>query len=287
MQLTAITDEISQDFEHALDVLAEYGARAAELRGLWNVNIADLTREDVRRAKRALSERAMRVACLATPFFKCDLDDAAPAVAGRMHLARPRGMDEQMAMLRRCCELAHAFDTDLIRVFTFWRRGAYTPDIEDRIVAAFDEPLRLAEREQVTLALENEHACYVGTGAEAARVLERLPSPNLRACWDPGNAYSAGETPYPDGYEAVRARVAHVHIKDGVMQPEGEGPRWCVVGEGDIDYPGHFAALARDGYAGFISLETHYIPAGGTPEDGSRPCLAALRRLIEANQPNA
>ena len=41
-----------------------------------------------------------------------------------------------------------------------------------------------------------------------------------------------------------------------------------------------FDALRRDGYIGWISLETHYIPAGGTPEEGSRACLAALRELI-------
>ena len=47
MKLSVITDEISQDFEHALDVMAEYGVTGAELRGLWSVNIADLSANDV------------------------------------------------------------------------------------------------------------------------------------------------------------------------------------------------------------------------------------------------
>src|SRR5437764_12115684 len=90
MQLAAITDEISQDFEHALDVLQEYGAEGAELRGLWGVNIADLTDEQADRAKKALAARGLTVPALSTPFFKCDLEMAAPKVgeaAGRMHLA--------------------------------------------------------------------------------------------------------------------------------------------------------------------------------------------------------
>jgi hypothetical protein len=45
MRPAAITDEISQDFEHALGVLLEYGVRDAELRGLWGTNILDLTPE--------------------------------------------------------------------------------------------------------------------------------------------------------------------------------------------------------------------------------------------------
>jgi sugar phosphate isomerase/epimerase len=293
MQLTAITDEISQDFEHALDVLAEYGATAAELRGLWGVNIADLTDEQAERARHALAQRGMRVAALSTPFFKCDLEMSAPnagEAAGRMHLAAPRGLPEQMDMLRRLVYLAHFFDTTLLRVFSFWRKAALSPQLEETIVAAFDEPVRIAAGEGLVLGLENEHACYIGTGAEAARIASAVNSPHFKIVWDPGNAFHAGETPFPDGYEAVKPWIAHVHIKDAVVvetADHGPQPKWCVVGEGVIDYAGQFAALKRDGYAGFVSLETHYVPdAGtgpggkGTPEDGSRPCLDALRRLI-------
>src|SRR4051794_41031273 len=105
MKLAAITDEISQDFEYALDVLVEYGAKGAELRGLWGVNIADLTDEQAERARKALTDRGLAVAALSTPFFKCDLEMTAPNVgeaAGRMHLATPRGLPQQMDMLRRC-----------------------------------------------------------------------------------------------------------------------------------------------------------------------------------------
>ncbi len=294
MQLAAITDEISQDFEHALDVLVEYGAVGAELRGLWGVNIADLTDEQAARAKTALVDRGLRVAALSTPFFKCDLEMNAPIegeAAGRMHLATPRGLPEQMDMLRRCIELAHLFDTSLIRVFSFWRKAALTAELEEQIVSAFEDPVAIAAKEGVVLGLENEHACYIGTGAEAARIAAAVNSPNFKIVWDPGNAFYAGEKPFPDGYEAVKPWFSHVHIKDAVTvqtADHGPQPKWCVVGEGEIDYARHFEALKRDGYTGYISLETHYVPekgAGpggkGTPEEGSRPCLAALRRFIQ------
>ena len=295
MHLAAITDEISQDFEHALDVLVEYEAAAAELRGLWGVNIADLTDEQAERARAALSQRGLRVAALSTPFFKCDLDTDAVnegEAAGRMHLAAPRGLPQQMDMLRRCIELAHFFGTDLIRVFSFWRKAPLTAQVEERILAAFEAPVAMAAREGVVLGLENEHACYIGTGVEAARIAAAINAPQLRIVWDPGNAFCAGEPPYPEGYDAVRPWFSHVHVKDATMvdtPDHGQQPRWCVVGAGDIDYTGQFAALKQDGYHGYISLETHYVPESGsapdgrgTPEDGSRPCLAALQRLIRA-----
>ena len=293
MQLSAITDEISQDFEHALDVLQEYGAVGAELRGLWGTNIADLSDDQAARAKAALSERNMKVVCLATPFYKCDLAFEAPnpgEAAGPMHLAAPRGLAQQMDMLRKCIRLAHFFDTRLLRIFSFWRKDVLTPEIESQIVAAFAEPVALATSEGITLVLENEHACFIGTGAEASRIAKAVNSPNFQLVWDPGNAFAAGERPYPDGYEAVKPWLAHIHIKDARMvdtPDQGVRPKWCVVGEGELDYPSQFAALRRDGYSGYVSLETHYVPqtgmgpdGKGLPEDGSRPCLAALQQFI-------
>jgi sugar phosphate isomerase/epimerase len=294
MQLSAITDEISQNFEHALDVLLEYGATGAELRGLWGVNISDLSDDQVESAKSALKSRGLSAVCLATPFYKCDMAAANPpdGSSGAMHLAQPRDFEHQMEMLRRCIRLAQVFDTQLIRVFSFWRKDAYNAEIEKRIVDLFAEPVAFAAAAGIVLALENEHACYIGTGAEAARIAAAVNSPALRIVWDPGNAFFADEIPYPDGYEAVKQWLAHIHIKDGRMvqtADQGRRPEWCVVGEGEIDYAGQFAALKRDKYPGYVSLETHYVPATGsgdggkgTPEDGSRPCLAALRKLIDA-----
>lgn len=280
MRLSVITDEISQDFEHALDVMAEYGVRGAELRGLWRTNVADLSEGQVRRAKEALDARGMTVVGLSTPVYKCELKTGGTSILGAMHLAKARGLDEQTELLRRCAAIGRAFGTKQIRVFSFWNRGPLTAEIEKRIAEAFSDPIRVAEEEDVLLVLENEHACYLGTGAETARVLAAHDSPRLRACWDPGNAYMAGEKPYPDGYEAIRPYLAHVHIKDAARLPGRSEPEWVVVGEGEVNYLAQIAALKRDGYDGWLSLETHYVPAGGTPEEGSRICLSALKKLV-------
>ena len=46
----AITDEFTQEFERALDAMAECGVRVAELRGLWGTNVMDLSAEERARA---------------------------------------------------------------------------------------------------------------------------------------------------------------------------------------------------------------------------------------------
>jgi len=278
MKLSVITDEISQDLEHAVRVMQEYGVTGAELRGLWNVNIADIDDATARRAKNLLDANGIKVSSIASPFYKCDLFEESTEAKGPMHLATPRDLSEQIDVLHRCIDLAHFFETPIIRVFSFWKRGELTPEIEKRIIDSYAEPVKIAEQEGIILALENEHSCYLGTGAEVARVAQAVDSPHLRICWDPGNALCAGETPYPDGYEAVRDLVAHVHVKDGVLE-DGK-VRFVVVGEGAIDYAGQFDALRCDGYTGWISLETH-ARIDGDAERASRLCLQALRQWME------
>ncbi len=127
--------------------------------------------------------------------------------------------------------------------------------------------------------MENEAACCLKTGADAAEVVERINSPALSIVWDPGNAFLAGETPYPNGYSAVRNYVEHVHVKDAVVLANGKR-KFVVVGEGQVDYKGQFAALKTDGYSGYISLETHYRPFAGTAEQASRLCLQSLNKFL-------
>lgn len=275
MKLSVITDEISLDLAHALGVMREFGVQGAELRGLWDTNIADLPMQKAKEAKRLLADNGMVVSAIASPFFKCPLTDDEAGETGNTHLAATRGMDDQMALLDRSIELAKLFDTNLIRVFAFWKRGPLTQEKEDRIVEAFAEPVRVAEQNGMILVLENEHACYLGTGADTARVLKRVNSPALRGVWDPGNAFFADEDPFPAGYEAMRGYVAHVHVKDAGRNKQGE-PQFMVVGEGTIDFRSQFAALSADGYNGFLSLETHCQPG----EECSKRSLAAMKRIL-------
>ena len=49
---------------------------------------------------------------------------------------------------------------------------------------------------------------------------------------------------------------------------DGHKPLWCPLGEGVIDWRGQMEALVRDGYNGWISLETHWP---GPAETSMRP----------------
>jgi len=77
-ELSVITDEISQDFGHALEVASkEFGLGYVELRGLWNKNIVALDEKEVAEARKLLSQHDLKVTDIASPLFKVDWPGAA------------------------------------------------------------------------------------------------------------------------------------------------------------------------------------------------------------------
>ena len=274
MKLSVFTDEISQDLAHALDVIAEYGVEGAELRGLWDKNISNLTDAEAVAAKRLLDDKEIACSCIGSPLLKCEL------YKRRGDKAMGEIRAQQLSMLERCIRMADIFETNIIRVFSFWKRGDMTPEIEDAIAEALTEMAEIAARDGKVIALEGEPTCYVRTSAEIASALSRVNLPNVKAAWDPSNGFCSGEkSPYPEGYALLRNRIAHMHIKDCIRLAAGK-VNLTVIGEGEIDYAGLFAALIHDGYEGYASLETHYTPLGGTREDGTRLFLLGLKHLI-------
>jgi len=211
----------------------------------------------------------MEVVCIASPFFKC-------------HLASEREVREHLQFLPRLIEIAKALDTDLVRVFAFWTVGSMD-EHWDGIVERLREAADIAESEGAILALENEHATYLGKGLEVRRAVEEVGSRRLRVTWDPGNALCAGEVPYPDGYRAARDYMVHVHVKDAVRDAAAGRHRFVKIGTGEIDYEGQLRAFLADRYEGCVSLETHYKLAGDG-EKSTRETLQGLRGILRRIQ---
>jgi sugar phosphate isomerase/epimerase len=277
----AITDEFSLDIEVALDAMAKLGMTIAELRLIGDRNIIDLSDAEIRRIREQVEARGMRVLSIASPVLKCVLPDAPPLderfqqdVFGSAYT-----IADQPRLAQRAMEIAELTGAKFIRVFSYWRTTA-PEQCHDRIVSALRGLAEKAGARGLIIGLENEHACNVATGAEAGRILAALDHPALKSIWDPANAFMLGEKPFPDGYSKLpAARVAHVHAKDCVM--DGQTATWGPLGEMDVDWRGQIAALKRDGYAGAISLETHWRGPDGDRLNASIVCGANLAELVK------
>jgi sugar phosphate isomerase/epimerase len=279
-QVSVLTDEIGQDFGHALEVAREFGLGYVELRELWDKNVTRLDAAEIDEARALLRRFDLRVTAIASPVFKVGWPGApaSPFQPKQVDFTADFTFDQQDALLDHSLDLARAFGTDQVRVFDFWRIDDQAP-----YRAAIDERLREAAvragTRGLTLVLENEYACNTATGAEAARTLAAVPSPCLKLNWDPANAAMRGEVAYPDGYRRLPAsRVGHVHCKN-VARTAGGGFEWAEMARGLIDWVAQFRALAADGYRGAVTLETHWRGAG-TAEDSTRRCWAAMKRQL-------
>jgi sugar phosphate isomerase/epimerase len=282
-KLGVITDEISEDFSQALDFIAGYALAYCEVRELWQKNVVKLSQEELERARQLIERHRLKVSEIASPIFKYHLPG--------MPSPRPNWSDTFRAadltdkdtenLLERVFKLAPFFGTSKVRVFSYWRveepEKAY-PYVRERLAKA----ATLAAQHNITLLLENEHDCNVGTGKELGRMLREINSLHLRGMWDPCNAARLGEVPYPDGYRQVRGLFPHMHIKDVKKDPATGELEYVPVGEGMIDLRGQLKALREDGYDGTMSLETAYSRPDGNKVESTRECLEGLLRLMKS-----
>ena len=280
--IAVITDEFTQDFERICRTAVEMGIPALELRTIWNKNIVDMNDEEIRQVEHLAQEFGLEVVSIASPVFKCTLPDGGDIdhrfEQDAFHSAHT--YDDQPRILERSLELANIFEAPIVRVFSFWR--TVEPEkITSRIIEALHGAVEKAAAAGVKIGLENEHACNIATASESAPILDAIQHPSFGLVWDPANCYIAGEVPYPDGYGRLAAnRILHVHAKDGVLPPGSDRMIWGDVGAGEVDWTGQLSAMVRDGYAGMVSLETHWGGPGGDKFKGSTICARSLQRLV-------
>ena len=255
MKLALFTDEVSQDLEKALKLAARYDCQGVEIRSVWDTPVPKLSAAQVKEIKTMLGDYGLTCAAIASPVFKCELDNQAEQA-------------EHLEFLRSSIRIGQELGTNIIRAFAFWRRGPAEP-VWDRVKAQFQPAIPIAETEGAILALENEPSTYSGTAAEVRRLIEELDSPAVRAVWDPGNEVHIPDVVvYPDSYRLLAPYMVHMHIKDAVRQPE---PKVVRVGDGIVDWKAQFKDLIKSGYTGYLSMETHWRPQSLTEEQMNKP----------------
>jgi L-ribulose-5-phosphate 3-epimerase len=279
-KLGVITDEVTQNFEQALEWVKGYGLEWVELRFVWDKYVTEFTPDDVKRARDLLAKHGMRVSVVDSPYFKTLL----PGTKSKFASAKPDPLQsdfsQQNALLERAFARAKDFGTDKVRIFSFLRVED-PKTVFERAAKELERTAAIAQREGIRIVLENEFSCNVATGAEGAAMLEAVKSPALGLNWDPGNAYDAGENPFPNGFELLdKKRIWHLHLKDAAPGAKAGESQWMPIGSGKIDYVGQFRALIKDGYEGSMSLETHYLNAAKDKEASSKESLEGLLKVI-------
>jgi sugar phosphate isomerase/epimerase len=177
--------------------------------------------------------------------------------------------------LKRAAEAVHVLGADRVRIFTF-RRVAEPASIFSRVVEELHRAVEVAKSLDVTLLIENEYDCNIGTGEETAKLLRAIPDPRLMHNWDPCNIYEMGEQPFPKSWDHLDyRRISHIHLKDAL------GKEWKPIGAGEINYTGLFQALNRANYAGTMSVETRFLNARKDQYASSVESMDGLLRVLK------
>lgn len=287
MKLGVITDGISTDLEHALKVMNETGIEHAELQFVWDKEIGDQTEEEIQRIKNLVAQYDVKVPCITRhnfvglPVMTTEPEDEA--------------YQKHLAGLKRCIKTAKELGTDLVRVMScrkemiiFGSNGAEkwvaSTGAWEKLLKLMEVPVKLAEDEGITLAVETGNNAMVTSGWLGKKLIDDLRTEHLKIIWDIPNTLYCTEVPFPDAYEEIRDYIAHIHIKDCQANISRATVRFCPLGEGDMaPYLQDIAsALRNDGYQGVVSLESVYRPDNGTFEDGFRECLPVFKDLFGA-----
>lgn len=285
-KLGVITDGISRDFERALRVMTEAELEYAELQFLWDKEVGDLDKEQMAKAKELVKQFQVKVSCISRHNF-------AGMLVGETEVG-DANHSRHMDALERCIQMTNELECPLVRIMCFRREmilfgkggsenwvvatGAWEK-LKELLVPA----VQLAEREGVTLVLENGNGLMVPSAWLGRKLVDEIDSPHLKILWDPGNGLYANERPFPDAYEALRGgALGHFHIKDAIVDMPKATVEFCEMGTGQLasSYEPIAQGFEQDGYDGVVSLESVYRPEGGTFEDGFKASVGLFKKVF-------
>ncbi|MDB5084988.1 MAG: sugar phosphate isomerase/epimerase [Bacilli bacterium] len=243
-RLGIITDEVSQDINEVINFAQKFSLETLELRSLYDKPLHQLDNATIQEIKSLISKSGLSICALSAPIFKCELDD-------------PKQLQRHVELVERYIDIATELNVKLIRGFSFWAKTAFEqalPTITEQI----KNIVPYFEKSGITFALEFDPSVYASNARKVSVILDAVQSPFVKALYDPGNDVwdPDEEVPYPDGYEYLKGKICHIHLKDALKV--GTEVEAVAIGSGQVNYHGLFRKLIEDRYEGYVIVETHY-----------------------------
>lgn len=272
ISVSLITDEVSPVLGDGLRMAAEEGLSQVDIRSIGGVNFLSLDETVQKAAAREIRDAGLAVNTLATPLLKWPAPGHAAADMGDQFGFDTRGRSTDQ-LYEDAFRAAAVLGARNLRVFSLLKHEGFQLAELDR---DYEKLIRLAERHDATLHIENEHVCNLLSVRDLIEAMHRWRHPRLRALLDIPNAWRRAR-PTIDDIAAVMPFVEQMHFKDW---SESKG-RMVALGEGDIPFPmllepAYDAAKTRD--FTFV-VETH-VPA--EPAAATRRSVRALKALATA-----
>src|SRR5690349_24900653 len=111
--LSAFGDEISPDIQVQIDNLVENGLKFCALRGANGKNVMELEDFQLKLIKTQFHNRGVKFSCIGSPVGKIKITDP---------------FEPELERLKRAASLAKAFETKVVRIFTFFIPAGEKPE---------------------------------------------------------------------------------------------------------------------------------------------------------------
>jgi sugar phosphate isomerase/epimerase len=245
---SAFADEVSTDFLEQLRFLQSQQIPYIELRFVNKKNSLDLNRDELAEAKKMLDDHGIKVSAIASPIGKVKIDEPfAP------HFDR----------YKHAVELAHYFNTSLLRIFSYYAPATGEPieNFREEVMERMAQKAAYLKGTFITMVHENESHIYGHSAENCVDMVKTVNSPHLRLAYDPANfVWGDNITDNVDRcWPLMQPYVAHIHIKDWKLGSKDVG---AMPGEGDGQIDTLLKAVAEMQYAGFITMEPHLYSGG-------------------------
>ena len=234
VRLSAFSDEAGVSLREQIDALHRNNIALTELRSVDNTNVAELTLERAKSIWATLKSEGIALSAVGSPMGKVKIST---------------DIEVYLDTVKHICELANIFETDRIRMFSFFESHGE----REKVIDNLNRMVEVAASYGVGLYHENEKGIY---GDTAERVLDiRENVKGLHFVYDPANFLQVGES--ADKTLPLLAPISdYFHIKDVIS----EGGILVPAGDGDGDIPGLISMLDRDTV---MTIEPHLMVFAG------------------------
>ena len=237
-RLSGFADEIDSSLSRQIEVLHKLGMEWIECRSVDGSPLISYPMDKAEDIKKRLDEEGIHLSSVGSSIGKIGIND---------------DFDEHFRLFCHTVDIAHLFETENIRMFSFFiPEGESADKYESEVMRRLEKLVQYAAKNGVVLLHENEKEIYGDIAPRCLRIMERFYSDSFKAVFDFANFVQCGQDTL-EAWDMLSPYVAYVHIKDALFRDGTVVP----PGQGDGNMKTILAYLKDRGYDGFLSLEPH------------------------------
>jgi len=268
-------------------------------------NVMKLSKKEIQQIRHLEDEYGLNVSSIGSPIGKVKLKDVDDGTKNAF-IPFKKYLAEDV---KKACELAHAFESKLIRGFSFYHPKGTDP--REHMAQAVDQLGQIAEachRSDLTFGLEIEANLVGQTGQLLAEIQKQVKHPAMMLIFDAANILCQGYTAFDvfEQYKAMKPYIGWMHIKDyrhphppkvvGHVDEDaiknfvpadiGHSAHELILRDFKESIPALSKKLAKRGIPGvFLDLEPH-VKGGGqfggfSGPDGMGVALRGLCKVLD------